>query len=126
MKYYARVDANQSEIVARVRENGGEVMHTHMVGGGAPDIIVGCDGLTITGLSLEQKDTVRKALFGQRGFRIFDGCAIPVEIKDGSKPPHRTSLTQDELNFHARWHEIGGLIQIWFSKIDVDRDMGVK
>jgi hypothetical protein len=69
-----RVDANQPEIVAAFRALGYSVAHTHMVGGGFVDVIVG------------------------KGGRSF-----LIEIKDGSKPPSARKLTKDEAEFHAEW-----------------------
>jgi hypothetical protein len=69
-----RVDSNQPEIVAAFRALGYSVHHTHMVGDGFVDIVVGKQG--------------QDAL---------------VEIKDGSKPPSQRRLTPDEARFHATW-----------------------
>lgn len=44
----ARVDANQSEVVAAFRAAGATVQHLHMVGGGCPDcraFVLFCKGL---------------------------------------------------------------------------------
>ena len=39
-----RVDTNQSEIVAALRQAGCTVQHLHELGQGCPDIVVGCRG----------------------------------------------------------------------------------
>ena len=59
MRIRARVDANQKKIVSQLREIGCSVLHTHQLGKGAPDIIVGYNNLNYL-----------------------------VEIKDGDKPKH--------------------------------------
>jgi len=41
MRQAARVDANQAEIVAALRQVGASVQPLHMVGRGCPDIVVG-------------------------------------------------------------------------------------
>lgn len=74
MRRAARVDDNQPEIVAKFRELGWSVAHTHTLGGGMTDIIVGRDGENVL-----------------------------VEIKDGSKPPSARQLTPDEVKFHREW-----------------------
>ncbi len=40
----AKIDVNQPEIVARIRDLGWSVQHLHMVGRGCPDIMVGARG----------------------------------------------------------------------------------
>ncbi len=74
MRKRARVDANQKKIVSQLREIGCSVLHTHQLGKGAPDIIVGFKG--------------KKYLF---------------EIKDGDKPLYQQKLTVDEIKFQAEW-----------------------
>ena len=74
MRRAARIDANQPEIVATLRAAGASVQHTHMIGDGCPDIIVG-----------------------------FRGVNYLMEIKDGSKPPSKRELTQDEKRWQAEW-----------------------
>lgn len=74
MRKRARVDANQKKIVSQLREIGCSVLHTHQLGKGAPDIIVGYKG----------KDYL-------------------IEIKDGEKPPSQQKLTPDEIKFKAEW-----------------------
>lgn len=74
MRRRAKIDRNQPDIVAAFRAAGLRVVHTHMVGGGFPDIIVGV------------------------GTQI-----AMVEIKDGSLSPSRRALTDAEAAFHAEW-----------------------
>lgn len=45
MRRKARVDANQAEIVAALREIGASVLLLHTVGGGCPDLMVGYGGV---------------------------------------------------------------------------------
>lgn len=74
-KYLAkRADKNQPVIVRAFRQLGCSVTHTHEVGHGFVDIVVGVDGFNAL-----------------------------VEIKDGSKPPSRRKLTPDESDWHALW-----------------------
>jgi len=70
----ARVDENQPLIVDAFRKLGCSVFHTHMVGGGYPDISVG-----------------------------FLGATHLVEIKDGTKAPSAQKLTPAEMLFFAKW-----------------------
>lgn len=44
MRYRARVDRNQAEIVRQLRQIGASVMHTHTLGQGAPDFCIGFAG----------------------------------------------------------------------------------
>ncbi len=70
----ARIDSNQPAIVKAFRSLGWIVAHTHMVGGGFPDIVCSKSGVTIL-----------------------------VEIKDGSKPKSAQKLTKPEEDFHSIW-----------------------
>lgn len=74
MRRAAKVDDNQSEIVAALRKAGYSVCVLSAVGKGVPDIMVGS--------------------FGQN---------ILLEIKDGSKPPSARKLTADESKWHKAW-----------------------
>jgi hypothetical protein len=74
MRRAARVDDNQQEIVAEFRMMGCSVLHTHQLGHGAPDLIIGKNGNNIL-----------------------------VEIKDGSQPLSKRALTDDEHKFHKEW-----------------------
>ena len=67
-------DANQSEIVAALRELGATVTVLSQVGYGCPDILVGWHGINYT-----------------------------MEIKDGSKSPSRQQLTPAEMRWHNEW-----------------------
>ena len=74
MRRNARIDANQPEVVRAFRSCGATVGHTHMVGDGFPDIVVG-----------------------------FGGDNYLIEIKDGDKPPSGRKLTSDEEEWHREW-----------------------
>lgn len=74
MRRAARVDANQAEIVQALRQVGASVQPIHMVGQGVPDLLIG-----------------------------YLGCNWLFEIKDGSKPQSRQSLTPDEKAWHESW-----------------------
>lgn len=74
MKYAAKADDNQREIVRALRDAGATVMHLHTVGGGCPDICVG-----------------------------YRGTNYLIEIKDGSKPPSAQKLTPAQFDWHRDW-----------------------
>ena len=69
-----KADGNQREIVCMFRKCGYSVAHTHMVGKGFPDIVVGKHGINYL-----------------------------VEIKNGALPPNKRKLTDDEKNWHDHW-----------------------
>lgn len=70
----AKVDANQREIVAALRDVGASVMPLHTVGQGCPDLAVG--------------------FRGQNWF---------IEIKDGAKSPSDRKLTPAQVEWHGAW-----------------------
>ena len=47
MRRAANVDANQAEIVEKLRKCGVSVQHLHSVGSGCPDLLVGWRGVNI-------------------------------------------------------------------------------
>lgn len=73
-KRFSRVDDNQKALVKQLRKIGCSVLHTHTIGHGAPDIIVG-----------------------------FRGINYLCEVKDPKKYPSQRQLTSDELEFHNEW-----------------------
>lgn len=74
MRRAPRQDANHQDIVNALRACGASVLDLSGVGKGCPDIAV-----------------------GRHGHNWL------VEIKDGSKPPSRRTLTRDEMEFMANW-----------------------
>jgi hypothetical protein len=70
----ARVDGNQSEIVAALRAVGASVTPTHTIGGGFPDLVVG-----------------------------FRKRSILLEVKDPKQPPSKRKLTDDEAVWFGNW-----------------------
>lgn len=79
MRTRCKVDQNQKQIVTALRKMGYSVRHTHMIGKGFPDIIVGM--ITKT---------------GQRLNWLF-------EIKNDKKYKSQQALTPDEKQFHDTW-----------------------
>lgn len=69
-----RVDANQAEIVAVLRDLGATVQPLNAVKSGCPDLLVG-----------------------------YRGANYLLEVKDGSKPPSHKKLTRDETKWIATW-----------------------
>lgn len=61
----AKVDANQEDVVSRLRETGHEVQITSRIGGGFPDIIVSRNGETAL---MEIKDGKGELRPGQKAF----------------------------------------------------------
>jgi Holliday junction resolvase len=74
MRYGAKIDANQPEIVAALRKAGCTVQHLHAVGKGCPDLLCAVQGETFL-----------------------------IEVKDGSKPPSKQALTSDQATWHKDW-----------------------
>lgn len=70
----AKVDRNQPEIVAALRQLGCSVLPLHTVGAGCPDLAVGWQGRTFF-----------------------------LEVKDGMAPPSERKLTAAQVEFHAGW-----------------------
>ena len=71
-----KVDSNQRAIVLKLRQiSGVSVAHTHTLGKGYADILVG-----------------------------FRGKNFWFEIKDGKKVKSQKQLTPDEKEFHSRWN----------------------
>ena len=74
MRRAAKVDRNQSEIVAALRGIGATVQPLHTVGKGCPDLLVG-----------------------------FRGRNWLIEVKDWKLPPSEKRLTEDQQEWHAGW-----------------------
>lgn len=69
-----KIDANQNEIVEKLRELGATVQILSQVGQGCPDILVGVNGYNFL-----------------------------VEIKDGNKVKSARKLTNDQIRWHQKW-----------------------
>ena len=70
----AKIDANQNEIVSALRKAGCSVQILSNVGKGCTDLMVGFNDLT-----------------------------LPMEVKDGNKPPSAQKLTSDQVAWHSEW-----------------------
>ena len=75
MRFAAKIDRNQKEIVAALRDEGASVFSLASVGKGCPDLLVGCSSETHL-----------------------------VEVKDGEKVPSAQALTKDQLKFIQGWN----------------------
>lgn len=94
-----RADANQPQIVSALRAVSASVAHTHTIGKGFPDIVVGIEGLSVLG----NKQKILDALKDIPGIKIIEGVNLLVEIKDGSKSESARKLTPDEQDWHFKW-----------------------
>jgi len=74
MRRAAKVDRNQAEVVAILRQAGATVYPSHAVGQGFPDLVV--------------------------GYRKINYL---MEVKDGDKPPSGRKLTKDQIKFFDEW-----------------------
>lgn len=74
MREFAKIDANQNEIVKALRKVGATVQSLSSIGHGCPDLLVG-----------------------------FRGVNYLFEVKDGTKSPSRIRLTDDEEKWAIRW-----------------------
>lgn len=74
MRKYGRQDANHHEIADAFRKLGCSFLSMSALGDGAPDGLVG-----------------------------WGGICIPIEIKDGNKPPSARKLTDAQEEFHQKW-----------------------
>lgn len=101
MSFKKRVDRNQPEIVKALREQGASVAHTHQIGQGFPDIVVGVQGLTLVGDFNVKR--VKQLLHAINGLGIIEGATLLLELKDGSQSASKQKLTKDEVEFHDNW-----------------------
>ena len=95
-----KVDINQPEIVAALREAGATVSHTHMVGHGFPDLVAGVPGLTVTGRfdAGRLMEIVRQEC---PGARVHSGANLLLEVKN---PEYSSAqLTKPEAEWHGSW-----------------------
>ena len=74
MRYAAKIDSNQNEVVNALRKAGASVQSLAALGKGVPDLLVAIRGVNLL-----------------------------MEIKDGSKPKSAQKLTEDQLKWHGAW-----------------------
>jgi hypothetical protein len=99
-----RTDDNHTELVDALRDDQVSVTSTAMVGGGFVDLVVGVDGLTITG-DERAIGNLWAALHESPipGLVIHRGANFLVEVKDGKKAAGKQALTPDEKKWHYGW-----------------------
>lgn len=74
MRYAAKIDSNQNEVVNALRKAGASVQSLAALGKGVPDLLVAIRGVNLL-----------------------------MEIKDGNKPKSAQKLTEDQLKWHGAW-----------------------
>ena len=74
MRYAAKIDSNQNEVVDALRKAGASVQSLAALGKGVPDLLVAIRGVNLL-----------------------------MEIKDGNKPKSAQNLTEDQLKWHGAW-----------------------
>ena len=74
MRFAAKIDANQVEIVKALRMAGATVQSLASVGKGVPDLLIG-----------------------------FANKTALIEVKDGAKVKSKQQLTPDQIDWHANW-----------------------
>lgn len=74
MRYAAKIDSNQNEVVDALRKAGASVQSLAALGKGVPDLLVAIRGVNLL-----------------------------MEIKDGNKPKSAQKLTDDQLKWHGAW-----------------------
>lgn len=74
MRLAAKIDKNQTEIVAALRKAGASVQSLAAIGKGCPDLLVGYNGFTVL-----------------------------MEIKAPDAPFGRAALTKDQIKWHSEW-----------------------
>lgn len=71
---FAKIDANQTEVVKTLRAAGATVQSLATIGNGCPDLLVGYRGVTVL-----------------------------LEVKDGNKAASAQKLTPDQEKWHSNW-----------------------
>jgi Holliday junction resolvase len=74
MRTAAKIDKNQTEVVAALRKIGASVQSLASIGKGCPDLLVG-----------------------------FQGKLYLIEVKDGTNAPSKQLLTDDQKKWHENW-----------------------
>jgi len=74
MRWAARTDGNQSDLIKELRKIGADVADTSRLGGGFPDLVVG-----------------------------YRGTNYLIEVKDPKQKPSDRKLTPKEKDFFDRW-----------------------
>lgn len=97
MRRAAKIDENQTEIVAALRKLGASVQILSAVGQGCPDLLCG-----------------------------FRGKNILLEIKDGNKVVSAQKLTPDQVDWHRRWQGQKAVVNSVDAAIQVIVNLGVE
>ena len=77
MRRAAKIDANQADVVTKLRDAGVLVLSLAALGKGVPDLLC-----------------------------AFHGRLVLLEVKDGNKVPSARKLTTDQVEFHKEWADV--------------------
>jgi len=94
MRRAAKVDANHADIVSALERVGAIVQSLAAQGSGVPDLLVG-----------------------------YRGINYLIEVKDGSKPPSKRTLTSAQQDWHQQWR---GQVAIVHSEDDALTVIGAR
>lgn len=97
MRTIHSVDANQADIVLQYRQTGSSVESLAAVGGGVPDLLVGCAGVMVVGRNFTVTDIANR-LAGLGVITILDGCNLLVEVKTEAG-----KLLRSQIDWHNEW-----------------------
>ena len=94
MRRAARIDSNQVEIVEAFRAAGCDVLHTHQLGQGAPDLFVAFAGIW---LAIEVK--------GQQGKLTSSQESLYNSLKTRPRIVRNVGEVKATVDTLKRWHE---------------------
>jgi hypothetical protein len=93
MRYDARADANQAQLVAVMRQTGYTVTHLHRVGGGVPDLLVSGGALGDRNVLIEVKTPAGTLTGPERAF-----------FRDWPGEKHIIRTIEDWVRLHNTWN----------------------
>lgn len=97
MRTIYSIDANQPDIVLQLEQTGASVESLAAVGGGVPDLLVGCAGVTVVSRFVTVADIAGR-LAGLGPVTILDGCNLLIEVKTD-----KGLLRESQIRWHSQW-----------------------
>lgn len=97
MRTIYSIDANQPDIVLQLEQTGASVESLAAVGGGVPDLLVGCAGVTVVSRFVTVADIARR-LAGLGPVTVLGGCNLLIEVKTEAG-----KLRESQIDWHNKW-----------------------